>query len=200
MKRARQIAVMALSVSCGLPAMAQSANDFLKALGKEVEKQGQQELQRTVNRIEDECRNQEPAAQVDRIDEARLPSYVITTSDGRLFQLASVGLSGRIDNSKFSLADLLGAAKGASFSKVSLDGGISRYRVGLSYENLGENNSGSIAGLLVAAAGSTLQGRLPENITAAIGPAVRGQSLTGTPWCLSLLSSDLSSFRYLKER
>jgi hypothetical protein len=199
MKRIHQTVMVLLSVAWGTPLMAQTVNDFFKALGKEVEKQAEQEVQRTVNRIEDECRSQESVAQVDRIDESRRPTYVVGTSDGRLFQLTAIELSGRIDNSNFSLSDLLGAAKRASFSKVSMDSGVSRYRLGLSYQNLGENSSGTIAGLLASAAGATLQDRLPENVMASISPAVRGQSLSATPWCLSLLSSDLSFFRYLQE-
>lgn len=178
-------------------AYAQTWNDFFKAVGKELEKEGQRMVDESVQRADDGCKSKESNARVETVDETQRPSWVVTSSNGDTFQLRTLGIQAAVDNSNMSLMDYLSASESAGFSMLGSDNPlVYRYRVSLSYRNVGDTGDRTIGGMLAVAAASTLQQRLPREIYSNV-IGVGGEALTGGPWCMSLLSSNLSSIRYL---
>ena len=186
-------------LSMAMSAEAQTWKDFGRALKQEVQRQVEEKKSEVINSVENECAGREGSAQVQYPDRARTGTWIVRSSDGRTFQVSQLSISGAVQGSNTSLPDLLSMTSSASFSRRSSGNDlIVRYGIQFSYRNLGEGSDNALASMLLNAAGSTMQKRLPSSVEANL-LAVEGQSLSGDAWCLGIRSSGVSSIELITQ-
>ncbi len=127
---------------------------------------------------------------VDKIDHSIAPSVVITTLDGRTFQLKSVSF-----NSEDEPIDLyLGNVDRIQFFRTQGES----YTLHITYRSLAAPGGDHAARILANAVNKTLESNQLAKRHARIG-VVLGTTLAGEPWVLSTRSSVLRSLQVIHE-
>jgi hypothetical protein len=178
------VASLSLALICALAAKSPVKGDEFKDLLKILERSA---TERVENLVEEGRRAVETTASVARVDYSVRPSFVIRTTDGRIFQTKSVSLAAAAN-----LSVQLGAAARVDFSRR---GGLD-YEVSFTFPRVEASSDGMAASILADAANGWLGMKEISRVQTQIR-AVFGTALDGSDWVLDLDGSALLSIELL---
>lgn len=166
---------------------AQDLGDLLKNLGKEIEKSVAEQAREIERQAEEQQRALSRTAQVTSPDYGSIPSVIVRTTDGTVYQLSHIRFNADPD-----LNDIRDRVSKISF----FDGRDYVYDLKISYDVGGSGASGWTA-LLGAAANRTLN-ESDSSVGRARVYGLRGVSLGGEEWALNLEDVRLTEIEFLR--
>jgi hypothetical protein len=185
----------ALAISVGLNASsAQGLKDLFKEIGKAIEKKVDEQV---TQKIENPCIEKEETALIKKVDDDKSGTWVVETTDGRLFQVSTIGIGGKAENGN-SVSEYLSQAESAQFTLMDSSRLTKVYQVHINYLSALAEKSG-IGGILSDALNQTYKKKMYNDFKFETA-AVEGTSLDQKDWCLNVPTNTLRSISLVPEK